>query len=224
MRIPTSLALLAISLSATTRLTAQSTDSMRMGHHDHPVAGGGVLPAGWSARPDGTGEITNVKFVVMEPGYHLTLGPATILYRKDDLANGPFHATVTIHQMKKLEHPEGYGILFGGKALSEQGQQYTYFLVRDDGTYLLKRREGDKTSEITKGWTPHPAIKKAGPEGKTSNLLEVDAKKDPRKVDFKVNGQTVYTTDAGTMDLKGIVGLRVNHNLDVHIQDFAVHR
>jgi hypothetical protein len=224
MRIPTALALSVIWLSTATPLASQSSDSMRMGHHDHPVAGGGALPAGWSARADGTGDIKNVKFVVMEPGYHLTLGPATILYREEDQANGPFHATVTIHQMKKLEHPEGYGILFGGKALTDKGQKYSYFLVRDDGTYLLKRREGDKTTEISKGWTPHPAIKKSGPDGKTSNLLEVDAKQNPRKVDFKVNGQTVYTTDAGTMDLKGIVGLRVNHNLDVHIEGFAVHQ
>jgi hypothetical protein len=26
------------------------------------------------------------------------------------------------------------------------------------------------------------------------------------------------------MDIKGIVGLRVNHNLDVHIEDFDLHQ
>ena len=94
----------------------------------------------------------------------------------------------------------------GGQALSGKRQRYTYFLVRDDGTYLIKQRHGDRTTEISRGWTPHPAIKKGDAEGKTSNLLEIDAKENPRNVSFKVNGQTVYTTEASSMELKGIVG------------------
>jgi hypothetical protein len=191
---------------------------------DRAVSGGGTLPAGWSARPDGDGDVKNVKFVVMEPGYHLTLGPATILYREQDRMNGPFHTQAKFHQMKKLKHAEGYGLIFGGQALSEKGQKYTYFLVRDDGTYLIKRRNGENTSEITKGWTAHSAVKKGDAQGKAMNLLEIDAKQDPSKVDFKVNGQTIYTADAKTLDVKGIVGLRANHNLDVHIEGFDIHQ
>lgn len=223
MRVSTALVLIAPSLFSATPLASQSTDTTREGHRDHAVAGGRTLPAGWSARPD-EGDVENIKFVVMEPGYHLTLGPATILYRPEDRVTGPFHTLATFHQMKKLEHPEGYGLIFGGRALAEKGQRYTYFLVRDDGTYLIKRREGEKTTEITKGWATHPAVKKSDPQGKTSNLLEIDAKQDPTKIRFKVNGQTVYTTDARTIDLQGIVGLRANHNLDIHIEGFAVHR
>lgn len=191
---------------------------------DQAVQGGGALPAGWSARPDGTGDVKNVKFVTMAPGYHLTLGPATILYRKSDRANGPFHTLATFHQMKKLEHAEGYGLFMGGQALDGKGQKYTYFLVRDDGKYLIKRRDGEKTSDVSKGWTAHPAVKKGDAEGKTTNLLEIDAKQNPSKVDFKVNGQTVYTADAVTTNVKGIVGLRVNHNLDLHVEGFDLHQ
>jgi len=203
---------------------AAQSDQAKKDHSDHAVEGGGALPAGWSARPDGTGDLKSVKFVTMGSGYHLTLGPATILYRKSDRANGPFHTLATFNQTKKLEHSEGYGLFMGGEALDGKGQKYTYFLVRDDGSYLVKRRDGDKTSEITKGWTAHPAVKKGDAEGKTSNLLEIDAKQNPSKVSFKVNGQTVYTADAKSMDTKGIVGLRVNHNLDVHIDGFALHQ
>jgi hypothetical protein len=203
---------------------AQSADQTRKDHADHPVEGGGALPAGWSARPDGTGDPKSVKFVTMEPGYHLTLGPATILYRKSDRANGPFHTLATFHQMKKLNHAEGYGLFLGGQALDGKDQKYTYFLVRDDGTYLIKRREGDKTSEITKGWTAHPAVKKGDAEGKASNLLEIDAKQNPSKIEFKVNGQTVHTADAATTSVKGVVGLRANHNLDLHVEGFDLHQ
>jgi hypothetical protein len=202
---------------------ASQSDTARAGHHDHAVAGGGTLPAGWSARPD-EGSVKAIKFVVMEPGYHLTLGPATILFRQQDRANGPFHTLATFHQMKKLEHPEGYGLFFGGRNLEAPEQSYVYFLVRQDGKYLIKRRDGEKTDEITRGWMTHSAIKKVNAEGKATNLLEIEAKKDPRKVGFKVNGQTIYTTDAKTMPIKGLVGLRVNHNLDVHVEGFEVHQ
>jgi hypothetical protein len=203
---------------------AQSQDQTQKDHSDHAVQGGGTLPAGWSARPDGTGDLKSVKFVTMEPGYHLTLGPATILYREEDRANGPFHTLATFHQMKKLEHAEGYGLFFGGESLTGGEQRYIYFLVRDDGKYLIKRRDGANTSEITKGWTTNPAIKKGDAQGRTTNLLEIDAKRDPTKVSFKVNGTTVHTADAKSMRTKGIVGLRANHNLDLHVEGFAVHQ
>jgi hypothetical protein len=224
MRVSTFIASLPAGLLAVSPLASQSPDTTRPEHADHAVQGGGTLPAGWSARPDGDGDLKNVKFVVMEPGYHITLGPAVILYRERDRVEGPFHTLATFHQMKKLEHAEGYGLLAGGQDLSGKGQTYTYFLVRDDGSYLVKRREGEKTTEITKGWTAHAAIKKGDAQGRATNLLEIDAKREPRKVEFKVNGQTVYTGDAKRMNLKGIVGLRVNHNLDLHVEGFDVHQ
>ena len=183
-----------------------------------------ALPPGWTARPDDGSDPSKILFVTMEPGYHLTLGPATILYRAEDMAKGPFHTLATFHQMKKPRHPEGYGLFIGGKQLEGKNQTYTYFLVREDGAYLIKQRKGDSTSEVTKGWTPSPAVKKADAQGKATNLLEIDAKQDPQKVDFRVNGQSVYSTAADRIDLTGIVGLRVNHTLDVHIEGFAVHQ
>jgi hypothetical protein len=217
-------AVLVSSVLAVGSAASQSTDTATAHHETHAVQGGGILPAGWSARPDEGGDLEDIKFVTMEPGYHLTLGPATILYRGEDRVEGPFHTLATFHQMKKLPHPEGYGLFMGGQALAGKGQKYTYFLVRDDGTYLIKQRNGDKTTEITKGWTPHPAVKKGDKQGKASNLLEIDAKQDPKKVEFKVNGRTVYTAAARSMDLKGNVGVRANHNLDIHIEGFEVHQ
>jgi hypothetical protein len=191
---------------------------------DKAVRGGGSLPAGWSARTDKEGQASNVKFVTMEPGYHVTLGPATILYRQKDNAKGPFHTLVRFDQVKKLKHSEGYGLFMGGQSLAGKDQKYTYFLVRDDGSYLIKRRDGETTTDISKGWTAHSAVKKGDAQGRASNLLEIDAKQNPNRVEFKVNGQTVHAADAKTMDVKGIVGLRVNHNLDLHIQDFDLHQ
>ena len=209
-------------LLVTSRVASQSLDSATTKPLGaiQPAA---ALPPGWTARPDEGDDPSKIRFVTMEPGYHLTLGPATILYRAKDLAKGPFHTLATFHQMKKPRHPEGYGLFIGGKQLEGKNQTYTYFLVREDGAYLIKHRKGDSTSEVTKGWMPSSAVKKADAHGKATNLLEIDAKQDPKKVDFRINGQSVYSAPADRMDLSGIVGLRVNHTLDVHIEGFGVH-
>ena len=68
------------------------------------------------------------------------------------------------------------------------------------------------------------AVHKPEAKGPSTNLLEIDNKSDPSKVVFKVNGEPVYTLDAKTTARDGVVGLRVNHNLDLHIDGFDVHR
>jgi hypothetical protein len=191
---------------------------------DRAVQGGGAVPEGWTVRPDGKADTKNVKVAPMGKGIHVTLGPAIILYRTSNTGKGPFHTLATFTQTKQIEHAEGYGLFFGGQALDGPEQSYTYFLVRQDGSYLVKRRSGEKTTDVSKGWVPSPAVKKLDAKGVSTNLLEVDNKKDPTKVKFLVNGQAVYTADAKDMAVDGAVGIRVNHNLDLHIDGFDVHR
>ena len=191
---------------------------------DHAVQGGGTLPAGWSARADKGAELTNVRVAPMGSGIHVTLGPAIILYKASTDGKGPFHTLATFTQTKPVKHPEGYGLFAGGRGLDGASQSYVYFLVRQDGSYLIKRRDGENTSDVTKGWIPDPSVKKPDAKGSATNLLEIDHKRDPSKVVFMINSKPVYTADAKTMNLDGIVGLRVNHNLDVHVEGFDVHR
>jgi hypothetical protein len=190
----------------------------------HAVQGGGTLPAGWSVRAKDDAGTANVKVVAMGTGLHVTLGPAIILYRDNAAGTGPFHTLATFTQTKNTKHPEGYGLFFGGQALDGKGEKYTYFLVRQDGTYLVKRRDGEKTTEITKGWVASPAVHKTDAKGTATNLLEIDHKRDPSKVVFMVNREPVYTLDAKATDDNGVIGIRVNHNLDLHIEGFDVHR
>ena len=167
------------------------------------MQGGGALPAGWSVRADEDAGTANVKVVAMGKGIHVTLGPAIILYRDKMAGTGPFHTLATFTQTKKTTHAEGYGLFYGGQALNGKGEKYTYFLVRQDGTYLVKRRDGEKTTEITKGWVASPAVHKPDAKGTATNLLEIDHKVDPSKVVFKVNGEPVYTLDAKATDDSG---------------------
>ena len=229
MRATTTLATLLLSAAALP-LAAQGND------HDHDqsaepasagataTAGAAAAPAGWTIRPDGKGDAAKVKVVGMGQGLHITTGPAIVLYRADTKGSGAFHTLARFTQTKPSAHPEGYGLLFGGKALDGPAQQYFYFLVRQDGAYLIKRRDGEKTSDISKGWVTHAAVVKPDAKGSATNLLEVDHKIDAAKLTFKVNGQDVHSMDAAGLDLDGIVGIRTNHNLDLHVDGFDVHR
>jgi hypothetical protein len=211
------------SLSAAALLAALTTPLAAQDHADHAAAGGGAVPAGWTLRAD-RGDAKNAKIVSMGKGIHLTLGPAIILYRPDTQGSGPFHTLATFTQTKPSEHAEGYGLFVGGQELEGASQKYIYFLVRQDGSYLIKRREGEKTTDISKGWVQHPAVKKPEAKGSATNLLEVDNKRDESRIAFLVNGQEVYATAAKDMALDGIVGIRANHNLDLHVEGFDVHR
>jgi hypothetical protein len=211
------------SLSAAALLAALATPLPAQDHADHAAAGAGTAPAGWTIRAD-KGDAKTAKVETMGKGLHVTTGPAIILYKADTKGTGPFHTLATFTQTKPSQHAEGYGLLVGGQDLEGAGQKYIYFLVRQDGSYLIKRRDGEKTTDISKGWVKSAAVKKADAKGSSTNLLEVDHKRDAGRIGFLVNGQEVHVADPKDVALDGIVGLRVNHNLDVHIEGFDVHR
>ncbi|MGE0351893.1 MAG: hypothetical protein AB7Q69_01535 [Gemmatimonadales bacterium] len=189
---------------------------------DHAVAGGGNLPEGWSARLDNaTASLLNVKFIPMGSGLHLTLGPAGIFYRQADKAEGSVHAVTKIQLFPSSGHAEGFGMFLGGTDLQGPEQAYTYFLIRGDGKFLIKQRRGASTSTVV-AWTDSPAINPMKTSGPVSNELAFEVKGDT--VNFMVNGKTVQSLPAHQIDTRGIIGIRANHNLNLHIDSFAVHK
>ena len=134
----------------------------------------------------------------MGPGLHVTTGPADHpLSRGHQGYRARSTRCAKFTQTKPSAHAEGYGLFVGGRDLDGARQQYIYFLVRQDGSYLIKRRDGEKTSDISKGWVTNAAVQKPDAKGSATNLLEVDNKIDPAKITFKVNGQDVHSTAAG---------------------------
>jgi hypothetical protein len=187
----------------------------------HKVAGG-ALPAGWMGRTDrATDKLTDAKFVAMGSGYHATSGPAAIYWNPKTVTSGPFTATTTVTQTKAPTHPEAYGIFFMGSKLDSPDQSYMYFLVRGDGKFLVNHRAGTQVHKIV-DWTENAAVVKADANGKATNKLTVDATKTD-SLRFLVNDKQVAALPANQFGTtNGIVGLRVNHNLDVHIGDLTV--
>src|SRR3989442_13373528 len=137
---------------------------------DAKVKGGGAFPRGWHVRTEKNKPTADVRFVRMGGGFHVTLGPAVVLWRDADRATGSYSVSATFTQTKNPRHPEGYGLIIGGSRLGVSRNRYTYFLVRGDGTFLVKRRvAGDSTVQVTNGWTPSCAVVKAENPGPWTN-------------------------------------------------------
>lgn len=197
---------------------------------DRSVAGGGAIPAGWHVRTEPnrqTGQpasLENVKFTSMGDGLHTTVGPAAIYWRDRDTISGNYHVVAKMTQMKNPAHPEAFGIFIGGKNLADSGQTYTYFLVRPiDGMYSIRRRSAYMTRPTAVvEWTASDAVTKADANGSAANELSIQVQ--GGKAKFMVNGKEVYNGDGANLDVNGVVGYRVNHNLDVHLGPLGIHK
>jgi hypothetical protein len=184
------------------------------------VKGGGALPTGWQMRLDAAQDKPDaVRFMPMGTGFHVMTGPAGIFYRSDAPKSGTYEVQATFTQMEATPHGEAYGLFIGGTDLQSANQKYTYFLVRQDGRFLVKRRDGASTPTIT-DWTPHASVKKTEGSTRGTNALTIAVA--PDKVRFLVNGTEVTSAAANRVDTKGIAGLRINHELNVHIEGFGV--
>lgn len=184
-------------------------------------------PAGWQMRVDRSTNASDpdntpdVKFVAMGPGMHVTGGPAVVVWNPGNTATGAYTVKGTFTLMKPSGHNNYYGLVFGGADLASAGQNYLYFLIGQNGTYIVKHRGGDATHDV-QGRTPHAAIVRPDSAGKSTNTLEVRVGAD--KIDYVVNNQVVHSTPKSGMTAKtdGLWGARVNHQLDVHIADLGV--
>jgi len=210
---------LAIAAIAVAALPLLAQDHQHAADPDKKMAGPGTLPSGWKGRLDsGDKSLAGVKAAAMGGGVHFMTGPAGIYYKPADKMTGAYEAHATFTQMVPADHPEAYGLFIGGANLDAAAQKYTYFIVRQDGKYMIKRRNGNDTQTVT-DWTDSSAIKKADSSGKMSNTLAIEVGKD--KVRFLVNGTEVSSVDAAKVDTAGTAGLRVNHNLNLHVEGFA---
>lgn len=169
--------------------------------------------------PDAAGAIT---FVTMGTGFHATNPQAAVYWNPANSAAGSYTLKGTFTLMKPSDHVNYYGLVFGGSELEGPGQNYVYFMVAQDGTWLVKHRAGDAATHEVSAKTPNDAVKKPDASGKSTNALEVRVTAD--KIDYVVNGTVVHSTPKTGMTAKtdGLYGLRVNHRLEVHIEGFGV--
>ena len=183
-------------------------------------------PQGWKMRvdrsaaasdPDAAGDI---KFVTMGSGFHATNPRAAVYWNPANTVAGAYTLKGTFTLMKPSGHTNYYGLVFGGSGLEGPQQSYLYFVVAQNGTWLIKRRDGDATSTVS--GKAASAVKKPDASGKSTNALEVRV--GANKIDFVVNGEVVQTEpkSGATAKTDGIYGIRVNHLLEVQVDGLTV--
>jgi len=209
-----------ITIAIATLLAAAPLAAQQHEHHHHHAGeehGRSGIPDGWEARLDrADASMDGVYVGRMGEGYHVRLGPSGIFYDPTQSASGEFTASATFTQNTPTPRPESYGIFLGGQDLQGPAQDYLYFLVRQDGRFMIRHRAGDEVHTI-QDWTEHAAVRPTAEGAPGTNTLAVEA--GPQRARFLINGTEVAAfRDIPYLNTDGVVGLRVNHNLDVHVE------
>jgi len=174
-------------------------------------------PKGWKMRVDRSTQASDpdapgtIKLTQSGSTLHAITPQAAVFWNPANTASGNYTLKGTFTLMKPSGHTNYYGLVFGGSNLDGANQSYTYFLVAQDGTWLVKKREGEVASDV---------IKKPGADGKSTNALEVRVGAD--KIDYVVNGTVVQSAPKAGVKTDGVYGIRVNHLLDVQVDGLAV--
>lgn len=211
------------SASAPAATAADTSKGMAgMADSDKAAPGGGI-PAGFQAMTDhADASMSDAKYTANGAKWDVQTGPAHILYAAKDSGSGIYQVTGEIDQLEKPKHPEAYGIFFGGQHLDDRAQQtYGYFEVRGTGEFLIKRRDGAKTTTVA-DWTANPNVPKEDASGKATYMLKVHFAKDTAH--FLVNDKLVDAVPRSKLPTEGVAGLRINHNLHVLVTPVAIEK
>ena len=212
-------------------LAAQQQGAM---NHDptNAVKGSGKLPDGWMLRfdPQRSGVVPKaeeVNFVTMGSGYHFTSGPAAIYYNTKDQGSGEYAVSATFGQRKSVNH-EAYGIFIGGQNLQDSTQTYTYFVIKPCssrcgtpgapmGEILISKRSSDGKPVALVPIRHDDAVNTDDPkDGHASNKMTIHVAKDT--VHFVLNDKLVAAVPKSQIgNTDGQAGIRINHNIDVHV-------
>jgi hypothetical protein len=180
-----------------------------------PVAA--QAPAGWQMRvdhstnPNDPDDVPEVTVTGSASALEVHTGPAVTLWSPANTASGQYALEGTFTLLEPSGHVNYYGLIYGAGALEGAQENYIYFLVAQNGSYIIRHRAGTETVHDIMGRTEHSAVATPGANGQSVNRLQVRVGAD--ETQFVVNGTVVHTAPksgmAGRTD--GIWGVRVNH-------------
>ena len=170
--------------------------------------------------PDDTPEL---KVMTMGKGFHVVGGPAGTFWDPKNTVSGNYTVRATFNLQQPSNHTNYYGLIFGGSDLEGANQTYTYFIVAQNGQFQIRTRTGDKVASVHpagRGGVANDAVQRPGANGQSRNTLEVRVMGDT--VSYVINDMVVHTTPKSAVKTDGLVGVRVNHMLNVHVDGFTV--
>jgi hypothetical protein len=200
---------------------------------DRKVAGGGVTVKGWQGKADVGNKqgltVNDSKFAPEGSNFRLTTGPAGLYWSPANTASGDYSVKATFTEAKQTyNHPHPFGVFIGGSQLDTDTPNALYCAAYRNGNYIIRMFSGGKRADIVGKPMPHDAVKKAaGPDAEVVQEVGWTVKGD--KVECVVNGTAVWSgtkadvTGPGKLpSTDGIAGIRVSHNSDALVSNFAV--
>lgn len=186
-------------------------------------------PEGWLVRIDRSenasdpDDVPDLKVAAIGKGFRATGGPAGTFWNPANRVTGNYTARATFNLMKPSGHVNYYGLVFGGSDLEGAAQKYVYFMVAQNGTYIIRSRAGEQVQDVRER-VQHAAARQPGADGRSTNTLEVRVA--GNTISYVINGSVVHTTpkSGATATTDGLVGIRINHVLDVQVENFEVVR
>src|SRR5690349_14173061 len=181
-------------------------------------------PQGWKVRvdrsqnaqdPDNT---PNLVFKPMGKGLHVKGGPAGTFWNGTSVS-GNYTLKATFNLQEPSNHTNYYGLVFGGSNLDGPTQAYVYFVIAQNGMFLVRQNQAGTVTDVVRR-AANAAVRQPGADGKSTNALEVRVAGDT--VSYVVNGTVVHSGPKGGLRTDGLVGVRVNHVLDVQFEGFEV--
>jgi hypothetical protein len=194
------------------------------------------VPTGWRERidrstsaedPDSEGD---VKLLTAGSGFHIETPSAAVFWHPSNSVTGNYTLRGSFTLNEPSGHTNFYGLIFGGSGLDGAAQKYTYFMVAQNGAWLIKTRDGDATTTTfaalagaaRNGSVVSDAVQRPGADGKSVNNLEVRVQ--ASTVEFVVNGTVVHSAPKAGLVTDGLWGVRSNHLLNINVADLGVVR
>src|SRR5690606_657527 len=101
-------------------------------------------PAGYQMRidastdPSDPDDVPDVTFTTVGSGFQINTGPAVVAWNPANTASGTYTLRGTFTLQQPSSHRNYYGLVFGGRNLDANNQNYIYFLVAQDGSFIIK--------------------------------------------------------------------------------------
>jgi hypothetical protein len=199
---------------------------------DKKVAGGGITVKGWQGRVDSGNRqnlaITDSKLAPEGSAMRLMTGAAALYWNPANMGKGDFSVKATFDEPKQsYNHPHPYGVFIGGKGLDGDAPQALYCAAYRSGNFIVRGFSGGKPFGIVQKPTPNDAIAKGAADAPVKQ--EVTLRVSGDKVECTVNGTSVWSAakadvvGEGKLDsTDGVTGIRVSHNSDALVSNFAV--
>jgi hypothetical protein len=222
----------AVLLPALTLAQAPPAKPSEAEDKDRAVAGGGVTAPGWTGVVDAKSvaqgrTLKDSKFEKQGDALHLTIGPAAYYYNPVNVAKGDYTVKATFTEPKQdFSHPHPMGLFIGGAKLGTPEQSLMYCTAYRNGTFIVRRFNGDTVTQVMPK-TPNDAIKKAAtPADPVTQEIAWVVK--GGKADCVINGTSVASFPVADIvgpgkleSTDGVWGIRVSHNMDVTVTKLA---